>query len=130
MSNENISEDSSLCDRQPFDYVSCEGLRETRSCYHTRRSATAHWTNAPAPYMSQTTVMPFPPGGKPRRTALLLTPLVHQKTPCAETLAFRPGRSVFKISSPAFWSESRWYAKIAVITSPDSIAIRQRALGL
>ena len=33
MSNENISEDSSLCDRQPFDYVSCEGLRETRSCY-------------------------------------------------------------------------------------------------
>jgi hypothetical protein len=37
---------------------------------------------------------------------------------------------VFKISSPAFWSESRWYAKIAVITSPDSIAIRQRALGL
>jgi hypothetical protein len=55
MSNENISEDSSLCDRQPFDYVSCEGLRETRSCYHTQRSATAHWTNAPAPNMSQTT---------------------------------------------------------------------------
>jgi|SRR5580692_11691503 hypothetical protein len=58
----------------------------------------------------------------------------YQKTPCAETLAFRPGRSVFKISSPAFWSESRWYArwyaKIAVITSSDSIAIRQRALGL
>ena len=39
MSNENIpAVEVSLSDRQPFDYVSCEGLRETRSCYHTSRS--------------------------------------------------------------------------------------------
>jgi len=53
MSNENNSaEDFSLCDRVPFDYVSCQGLRETRSCYHTRRSVTAHWTNVGAPFRS------------------------------------------------------------------------------
>ena len=53
MSNENITAvEFSLSDRLPFDYVSCEGLRETRSCYHKRRSATAHWRNAPAHFKS------------------------------------------------------------------------------
>jgi hypothetical protein len=51
MSNENIpTVELSLSDRQPFDYVYCEGPRETRSCYHTRKSATADWTNAPASF--------------------------------------------------------------------------------
>jgi hypothetical protein len=53
MSNENIpAVEFSLSDRQPFDYVCCEGLRETRSCYHTPRSATARWRNAPARFKS------------------------------------------------------------------------------
>ena len=36
MSNKNIpTVELSLSDRQPFDYVYCEGLRETRACYHS-----------------------------------------------------------------------------------------------
>jgi hypothetical protein len=80
VSNKNTSaEDFSLCDRQAFDYVSCDGLRETRSCYHTRRSATApiEQTHRP-PLGSQTAEShhyAFPPGGRPRQAAPLLTPL-------------------------------------------------------
>ena len=47
MSNKNIpAVEFSLSDRQPFDYVSCEGLLKTRSCYHTRRRSPE---NAQAP---------------------------------------------------------------------------------